>query len=43
MTGTVATLRLLGAAVPDELATIAVIGGEAQVGVIRAVDFVPRG
>jgi L-asparaginase II len=36
---TAATLRLLGAAVPDELATIAVIGGEAQVGVIRAVDF----
>jgi L-asparaginase II len=36
---TVATLRLLGAAVPDELATIAVIGGEAEVGVIRAVSF----
>jgi L-asparaginase II len=36
---TVATLRLLGAAVPDELATIAVIGGEAEVGVIRAVGF----
>jgi L-asparaginase II len=36
---TVATLRLLGAAVPEELATIAVIGGEAEVGVIRAVSF----
>jgi L-asparaginase II len=36
---TVATLRLLGAAVPDELATIAVIGGQAEVGVIRAVSF----
>jgi L-asparaginase II len=36
---TVATLRLLGAAVPDELATIAVIGGEAEVGAIRAVGF----
>jgi L-asparaginase II len=40
---TVATLRLLGAAVPDELATIAVIGGEAEVGVIRAVSFAPPG
>ncbi len=36
---TVATLRLLGAAVPDELATTPVIGGEAEVGVIRAVSF----
>jgi L-asparaginase II len=36
---TVATLRLLGAAVPGELATIPVIGGEAEVGVIRAVSF----
>jgi L-asparaginase II len=36
---TVATLRLLGATVPDELATTAVTGGEAQVGVIRAVSF----
>jgi L-asparaginase II len=36
---TVATLRLLGAAVPDELATIPVIGGEAEVGVIRVVNF----
>ena len=36
---TVAALRLLGAAVPDELATVPVIGGEAQVGVIRAVSF----
>jgi len=36
---TVAALRLLGAAVPDELATGAVIGGEAEVGTIRAVSF----
>ena len=37
---TVATLRLLGAAVPDlGLATAPVIGGEAEVGVIRAVSF----
>ncbi len=39
---TVAALRLLGAVVPDELATIPVIGGygdEAVVGVIRAVSF----
>jgi L-asparaginase II len=36
---TVTTLRLLGAAVPDELATAPVIGGEAEVGVIRAVSF----
>jgi L-asparaginase II len=36
---TVATLRRLGAVVPEELATIPVIGGEAQVGVIRAVSF----
>ena len=39
---TVAALRLLGAAVPDELATVPVIGGygdEAVVGVIRAVSF----
>jgi L-asparaginase II len=36
---TVAALRLLGAAVPTELATVAVIGGEAEVGVIRAVSF----
>jgi len=33
---TVAALRLLGAAVPAELATVPVIGGEAKVGVIRA-------
>ena len=31
------------AAVPDELATIAVIGGEAEVGVIRVVSFAPEG
>ena len=36
---TVAALRLLGAAVPDELATVPVIGGNAEVGVIRAVSF----
>ena len=37
-----AALRLLGAVVPDELATVPVIGGygdEAVVGVIRAVSF----
>ena len=33
---TVAVLRLLGVAVPDELATTPVIGGGAEVGVIRA-------
>ncbi len=36
---TVAALRLLGVTVPEELATVPVIGGEAQVGVIRAVSF----
>ena len=36
---TVAALRLLGATVPEELATAPVIGGEAEVGVIRAVAF----
>jgi L-asparaginase II len=36
---TVAALRLLGAVVPEELATVPVIGGEAEVGVIRAVSF----
>ena len=36
---TVATLRRLGADVPEELATAPVNGGEAQVGVIRAVTF----
>ncbi len=36
---TVAALRLLGAVVPDELAAVPVIGGEAVVGVIRAVSF----
>ena len=34
---TVAALRLLGAVVPDELATVPVIGGESVVGVVRAV------
>ena len=36
---TVAALRLLGVTVPGELATVPVIGGEAQVGVIRAASF----
>jgi L-asparaginase II len=39
---TVAALRLLGVTVPEELATVPVIGGygdKAQVGVIRAVSF----
>jgi L-asparaginase II len=34
---TVAVLRLLGAAVPDEMATVPVTGGEAVVGAVRAV------
>jgi len=34
---TVAALRLLGAVVPDELATVPVMGGEADVGAVRAV------
>jgi L-asparaginase II len=38
---TVRALRLLGAAVPDELATAPVIGGEAEVGVIRVVSGWP--
>ena len=36
---TVAALRLLGVAVPDELATAPVIGGDAEVGVIRAAGL----
>jgi L-asparaginase II len=36
---TVAALRQLGVTVPEELATVPVIGGEAQVGVIRAISF----
>ena len=36
---TVAALRLLGVVVPDELATVPVIGGEVGVGVVRAVGF----
>jgi len=36
---TVAALRRLGAAVPEEFATVPVIGGEAEVGVIRAASF----
>jgi L-asparaginase II len=39
---TVAALRLLGAAVPAELATAPVIGGEAEVGVIRAAEGLAR-
>jgi hypothetical protein len=35
----VAALRRLGADVPADLATTPVIGGEAEVGVIRAVSF----
>jgi hypothetical protein len=38
----VATLRLLGAAVPGELATTPVIGGGAEVGVIRAAGGLTR-
>ena len=38
----VAALRLLGAAVPAELATAPVIGGEAEVGVIRAAGGLAR-
>ena len=34
---TVAALRLLGAVVPDELATVPVMGGGAEVGIVRAV------
>lgn len=34
---TVAALRLLGAVVPDALASVPVIGGEAEVGAVRAV------
>jgi L-asparaginase II len=39
---TVAALRLLGAVVPAELATAPVIGGEAEVGVIRAAGGLAR-
>ena len=38
---TVTALRLLGAVVPDELATAPVIGGDGEVGVIRAVSGWP--
>ena len=34
---TVAALRRLGAVVPDELATVPVMGGEVEVGAVRAV------
>ena len=34
---TVAALRLLGAVVPDALASVPVVGGEAEVGAVRAV------
>jgi L-asparaginase II len=37
---TVAALRALGAAVPDELATVPVIGGESTVGAIRAAGAI---
>ena len=37
---TVAALRRLGAVVPGELATVPVIGGEAEVGAVRAVLLV---
>jgi hypothetical protein len=33
----VAALRLLGAVVPDELATVPVMGGEAEAGAVHAV------
>jgi L-asparaginase II len=36
---TVAALRLLGVAVPDELATVPLTGGEAVVGAVRAVSW----
>ena len=36
---TVAALRLLGAAVPDDLATVPVTGGDAVVGEVRAVGW----
>jgi L-asparaginase II len=36
---TVAVLRLLGAAVPDDLATVPVTGGDAVVGAVRAVGL----
>jgi L-asparaginase II len=39
---TVAALRLLGAVVPDELATTPVLGGGAEVGVIRAAGGLTR-
>ena len=36
---TVAALRRLGADVPDELATVPVMGGDAEVGTVRAVGL----
>jgi L-asparaginase II len=36
---TVAALRRLGAEVPDELATVPVMGGDAEVGTVRAVGL----
>jgi hypothetical protein len=36
---TVAALRLLGVAVPDELAIVPLTGGEAVVGAVRAVSW----
>jgi hypothetical protein len=38
----VAALRLLGAIVPDALATVPVFGGEAEVGAVRAVNQATR-
>jgi hypothetical protein len=35
----VAALRLLGAMVPDDLATVPVTGGDAVVGEVRAVGL----
>ncbi len=40
---TVAVLRLLGASVADEFATMPVIGGEAKVGEIRAAGWITGG
>jgi L-asparaginase II len=40
---TVAALRLLGAVVPDDLATVPVTGGDAVVGAVRAVGIVVAG
>ena len=39
---TVAALRLLGAVVPDDLATVPVTGGDTVVGAVRAVGRMPQ-